>query len=546
MNSKSFINDYHSRNAMDHDSANSVPLGVLTVRDLYLYLNNTFLQAVYGTLTFDGDPRVDKPAHNRTDLGPNYRSVVNRRGFVGGQNMLLGGVRIGQAKRRFENDCNFDDKIPDNFLENYDPTLDVESDRRFFCYGYALDHDNINFAPAARFCDENPSKYDFDNPLKDGCMGPSYDKPFTYTEIEPEYRLDDGGFGLIQNLTYTSKGYFETLPHSNLTLAAQKIFSLYDNGFIDYQTRAIFLDLPYWNQNLNIVMVLRIEFVLPLEGTIFAKVGVFVADYFRCTPFDLDSCHARDFIKLSIELLCFMLVFLVMILTLVRTCVWTHKVAAWHYGLQIREQRILRKRSPANSPSQWSNDSKAHNYKLEDDEENGHRSPSSKSGTTKRGTAVHEKRNAALKISRLSSLWSKIWESFKHTPSSLLFWNIFLMLQLSLFFSFITARLIAYSLVPREFDIAGDDFIDFRTSILWFSKADSLNALFIFFSWLRLFEVISFFTSYSWRWLILLLVTFLIGSAVAMELAFGFYVYGYRTTGAHVLNLICSIFVHIY
>ena len=56
---------------------------VETVKDMYSYFRTTFHNAIYTATTFDGDPRF---------VGG------GREGFLSGQMMLLGGVRISQGR----------------------------------------------------------------------------------------------------------------------------------------------------------------------------------------------------------------------------------------------------------------------------------------------------------------------------------------------------------------------------------------------------------------------------------------------------------------
>lgn len=57
--------------------------GVSTVKDMYSWLRTTFHNGIYSANTFDGDPRFRGGGRN---------------GFVFGQQMLLGGIRISQYR----------------------------------------------------------------------------------------------------------------------------------------------------------------------------------------------------------------------------------------------------------------------------------------------------------------------------------------------------------------------------------------------------------------------------------------------------------------
>lgn len=251
---------------------------LLTVRDLYEWLNTTFLDTAYGTYSFDGDPRDDKPAHNRTNLIGGFKSIVNRRGFTAGQNMLLGGIRISQVRgrekycgRAYNGSILFfpvgttdgyveeEEEIAEGGGENASSSADVllqidsgERDRRFFCYSPfdKQEESRADFAPEAKVCN-NVEHYDYEYPPKEGCNGTLYSEsngtissPYVYNRLPPDRR---NRFLDILNFDYPSAGYFEVLPNTNATIAKQKIASLFDNGFIDYQTRALFVDMTYWS-----------------------------------------------------------------------------------------------------------------------------------------------------------------------------------------------------------------------------------------------------------------------------------------------------------
>jgi len=541
---------------------------LLTVRDLYEWLNTTFLDAVYGTQSFDGDPRDDKPAHNRTDLIGGFKSVVNRRGFTAGQNMLLGGIRVSQVRGK-ENYCGGEYNggllyLPvgpaDGYVEEEEEVISegnnasssstdalLGQDRRFFCYPTfdKQEESHADFAPEARVC--NMEDYDFENPPKDGCNGTRYidvnetASPYVYNKLPPDRRNQ---FLDILNFNYPNAGYVEVLPNTNASIAKQKIASLFDNGFIDYQTRALFVDMTYWSLNLNVLVSMRFVFEMPVEGTIFSSVDTLVADFYTCTPFELEICDAHDFVNIGFVILCFFLVFMVMSLTLLQVCLWTYKIASWHFGLHARNGRQDSERfetiseysrRQAERPSIPQPVNGRRNVKFDVSEE----LSDEEVGVGRRRVPM-SKSFYAIRKAQTAPLWRKFWSAMKQS-GGWWFWHSFLFLQLSLFLSFFFSKLIAYDLAPDQFNVGGDDYINFRTSAEWFVKADSLNALFIFFSWLRLFEVITFFTSYSWKWFSFMLITFLVGSAISLQVAFGYYIYNYRTFEASFFATINSL-----
>lgn len=304
-------------------------------------------------------------------------------------------------------------------------------------------------------------------------------------------------------------------------------------------------------QNLNVLVSMRFSFEMPVEGTIFSSVESHVADYYTCTPFDLEICDAQDFVIIAFVVLCFFLVFMVMSLTLLQVCLWTYKIASWHFGLRARNKQHIfgansdhSVRFAARSSSQPARSRMNVKFDVNEfsDEEVGiDRPPSSRD---RRRLPISQSLYAIRKA-RTASLWRKFWSLMKHSSGGWWFWHSFLFLQLSLFLSFFFSKLIAYDLAPDQFNVSGDDYINFRTSAEWFVKADSLNALFIFFSWLRLFEVITFFTSYSWKWFSFMLITFLVGSAISLQVAFGHYIYNYRTFGTIFILGVFQLYVTI-
>ena len=80
------------------DSMNTTLSSVSTVKDMYSWLRTTFHYSIYSAATFDGDPRFRGGGRN---------------GFVFGQLMLLGGIRISQERSKKE-DCK--DRAPEGLF----------------------------------------------------------------------------------------------------------------------------------------------------------------------------------------------------------------------------------------------------------------------------------------------------------------------------------------------------------------------------------------------------------------------------------------------
>jgi hypothetical protein len=84
-------------------------------------------------------------------------------------------------------------------------------------------------------------------------------------------------------------------------------------------------------------------------------------------------------------------------------------------------------------------------------------------------------------------------------------------------------------LVPMGVDVGSDEYIDFQTPSLWADYSDRINALFIFMSWVRLFEFFNFFSGRSLGLFFMMFCVFVCGSTLSNVIAFGYYINDYKT-----------------
>jgi hypothetical protein len=139
------------------------------------------------------------------------------------------------------------------------------------------------------------------------------------------------------------------------------------------------------------------------------------------------------------------------------------------------------------------------------------------------------RKSAQAKATLKRGFFSMISKVFRAKPRSWWMWNSFLLLQLAVYYAYLGSRYVAMVLVPTDVDPASDDYIDFETPATWANYSDRINALFIFLSWVRLFEFISFFSGHGLFLFIVMFLVFMGGSALSNQIAFGYYVANYAT-----------------
>jgi hypothetical protein len=88
-------------------------------------------------------------------------------------------------------------------------------------------------------------------------------------EYQTAYRLeDDGPWQSPKTLvTYDAGGFVEDLP-TTLDQAVARVNELFENGFVDQATRALFLDYSLYNNNVDMFLSARVVFEMPPTGPV--------------------------------------------------------------------------------------------------------------------------------------------------------------------------------------------------------------------------------------------------------------------------------------
>jgi len=311
----------------------------------------------------------------------------------------------------------------------------------------------------------------------------------------------------------TPVGFHRTLPNRNGTRASEMYATLYHSKFVDLQTRIIYVDLSFWNFNVERLITIRIKFDLPLSGGVYPSAHVKVADLYTCniaTLADVSLCGKNHIIRMGFEVACLLVITLVALVVVLQVVLTVFKIFVWHYGLEKCHKT-------EDEDVWWDRKTQSNRDIMES-------SSSSMNASSRRSL---EERKA--KGKQKKGLFGMIVKVFKSKPGTWWFWNFFLLLQLTIYYAYLGSRYVAMILVPTDVDPASDDYIDFQTPATWANYSDRINALFIFLCWVRLFEFISFFSGHGLFLFVLMFLVFMGGSALSNQIAFGYYVENYET-----------------
>ncbi|KAL0237712.1 hypothetical protein GEMRC1_012186 [Eukaryota sp. GEM-RC1] len=205
-----------------------------TVTDIWNYLRSVFVNTVFVDTFPNGDPLP----HNKT-----YRYVHN-------YNRLIGPARL-RTMRVVPDSC----PIPKQFHSMFDHCFD-------------------DLLP------ENEETQ---------CFGPECMWTWNSTR-----ELDGYSFlGFLNR--YGGSGYNIELP-ANLTQAKSTLDFLFENNFIDFQTRVLFLDFTVYNSALNLFAITRLAFELAASGKVYTSATFRVLKLFAYLQF-------LDYVKLFFECL---------------------------------------------------------------------------------------------------------------------------------------------------------------------------------------------------------------------------------------------------
>ena len=418
---------------------------------------------------------------------------------------------------------------------NVSPVGDPAASDRWTCFNFneaqnVATFGNETAGGTIRECDEREFNWEAPPAICSGKQLP----PYTYTPVSTERSTNMVLSAL--GYEYPSPGFYVVLPNSNGTQASYKYATLYQSKFIDLQTRALFVDINYWNLNLNRLITVKFVFELPIYGGVDASYQARVADVYQCSPLNLETCKTSDFVRMSFEVVCLFAIICVTILVILQVCMNFFKLIAWNYGwLKIDHDKdpILTafKTSLINGVAKDVDDGG-------DPAEKYFGRISSSQSLSGRGRKVKQEyhtppnlttREIVDKNREESTIFQKLMRITFARPMAFWFWNMFLVAQIIVYFGYLVSRWIAFDLVPQNYDVAGDKFIDFLTPCLWVNYGDRLNALFIFLSWVRLFEFINYFSGHGLMLFVFMFFAFICGSALSNQIAFGFYVENYSS-----------------
>ncbi|GMH63441.1 hypothetical protein TrST_g1634 [Triparma strigata] len=477
--------------------------GVSTVKDMYSWLRTTFHNGIYSASTFDGDPRFRGGGRN---------------GFVFGQQMLLGGIRISQY-RTPKYDCM--EKAPEGLFSNLyttynekeknetladedvtDDEQDAEWESGYYCYQNDEEQHRTPYANSTFECDEQ--NFNWNDPPSQ-CSGEFWGgykfEPLVNEEVQAS---------ILSNMGYELKspGFSKVLPNRNGTEASILYATLYQSKFIDLQTRYLYIDMAFWNFNVERLTTIRFTFDMPLSGAVYPSVAVKVADLYTCNIATLDDvqlCDRRHIIRMSFEVACLVVITLVAVIVILQICLTVFKICTWQFNVAhccVEEDAWWDFRAKKSRESELSS---------HDDRES---ASSSKTSIKKAKKKTFYKMMKKVIGAKGGAWW---------------FWNMFLILQLAVYYAYLGSRYVAMVLVPTNVDPASDTYIDFQTPATWANYSDRINALFIFLSWVRLFEFISFFSNHGLFLFVLMFFVFMSGSALSNQIAFGYYVENYSS-----------------
>lgn len=243
---------------------------VRTVEDIYTWFHTTFHSAVYTSSTFDGGDAW-------------------RQGFVLGQQMLIGGIRIRQLRKgQFE--CGW--RAPGKMVSGYKVDKDevLNNTDRFTCYANDAADLQAYGCPKEEQIDEEGEPQP--------CPTPLYVFSNASSIIIKDKLLLKTGYHAA------SIGFHVDLPNLDASLAREKYTEMYENQFIDLQTRKLEIHATFWNFNIMRLTSLEFDFQLPVSGGVFPSSFVKVSDLYSCnigSLSDLENCNENSVVRLIFE-----------------------------------------------------------------------------------------------------------------------------------------------------------------------------------------------------------------------------------------------------
>jgi len=298
----------------------------------------------------------------------------------------------------------------------------------------------------------------------------------------------------------------KTLPRTNRTAAMEIIRDMKDQTFIDLNTRALFVDMSFYNLNLQLLMTIRLTFEFFVGGGVFASKNVIVHDITTCS-FNNSFKHFHckwiwGWFYYVANTICGLVTFALLLLLIFGGYQQLYKLAMWHYG------GVVRKRA------------KEVVEKLCTVLEEG-RVTWGQKGNTNPAPILQPV------CGRLPSLLWNIYLYLLRLGARWWMWIVYLLLQIALYLTRMLCAHVGFDLLSVSPDVDGDAYIDYRSASLWLRYSEVMNACFIMSAWLRLFEFFPVFV-HSFTNFFLLFMVFLIGSSFSAHFLVGFYIDDYR------------------
>jgi hypothetical protein len=200
-----------------------------TVSGMWEWLSGTLCDNYYGQATFDG---VENPSRDRWLFGT-YRKV--------------GGLRIGTLRVK-KKSCGISSKM-----------FNATDNQKLICYGYG--EKNLWDTLA-----EDTESYGKDNSTLFTWSG--------WNNTDADARRSEGWF-LTQSTypnahSYSSPAFAFVLPQTDKEKALSLINFAKNNGYVDFQTRMVMLDMTLLNGQTNSIMTLRFMFAMSKSGGVLA------------------------------------------------------------------------------------------------------------------------------------------------------------------------------------------------------------------------------------------------------------------------------------
>jgi heme exporter protein D len=302
------------------------------------------------------------------------------------------------------------------------------------------------------------AQYSYDQPK--ACTGASVGA-FEFDGAS-EYNYEQFANGGLDYYSYPTPGYYEVLPNQNGTKALEVINTLFDSKYIDLQTRALFIDMTFYNWNVKFFTTLRLLVEFPETGGAFPSTDVRVGRIFEAEGYS-------NKVELFFQLLTAFII--------------------TGFTLYLLFGRVV---------------------------------------------------PFAMRSCMEGGLLKLIWDTHD-LGFELYFWAFFTLVQICMYYCYVSFRALAFCSLPAGYNILGDEYIDFRTPLAWRTTGTRVNAVGLFLSWLRLFQFIKYATQTRLWLFILMFCVFCAGSAFAHQIAFGYYVFQYRQYLASFMSVLDAL-----